>query len=80
MEDTLTLLNIIMDNVTWFNKDLFKKYRLAKGLTQKDLARALGCSVNTISSLEVGRFQPHMPLYLSICEFFDVDFTTTFTL
>ena len=54
------------------NESLILKNRLAearreKRLSQSDLAKAVGVSRNTISSIETGQFSPTAKLALLLC-------------
>ena len=44
--------------------------RAGKGLSQGELAQALGVSRQTINSIETGRYIPSLPLALAIARFF----------
>ena len=44
-----------------------KEARLASGLSQAELAKAVGVSRNTISSIETGQFSPTAKLALLLC-------------
>ncbi|GAB3591894.1 helix-turn-helix transcriptional regulator [Angustibacter peucedani] len=44
--------------------------RAARGLSQGELALAVGVSRQTINSIEVGRYTPSLPLALAIAKFF----------
>ncbi|MBA2781084.1 helix-turn-helix transcriptional regulator [Billgrantia kenyensis] len=44
--------------------------RKAQGLTQADLAEAMGVSRNTINSIEVGRYVPSLALAIRLARFF----------
>jgi putative transcriptional regulator len=44
--------------------------RIAKGLSQGELAQALDVSRQTINSIETGRYIPSLPLAISIARFF----------
>lgn len=44
-----------------------KSARIAKGLTQAELARAVGVSRQTINSLERGDYNPTLKLCRDIC-------------
>ena len=48
-------------------KNHLKEYRQAKGLTQSQLAEAIGSSKNTISSIETGQFCPTAYLAALLC-------------
>ena len=45
--------------------------RAARGLSQGALAEALGVSRQTVNSIEVGRYDPSLPLAIRIARFFD---------
>ena len=45
-----------------------KSARIAKGLTQAELARAVGVSRQTINSLERGDYNPTLKLCRDICK------------
>jgi putative transcriptional regulator len=47
-----------------------KDYRKNAGLTQEDLAAAMGVSRQTIISIERGRYIPSLPLALKIAGYF----------
>ena len=47
-----------------------REYRVAKGLSQGELAQALNVSRQTINSIETGRYIPSLPLALAIAQFF----------
>lgn len=47
-----------------------REHRRVAGLTQEDLARALGVSRQTIISIERGKYIPSLPLALKIAAFF----------
>jgi putative transcriptional regulator len=49
-----------------------KERRLARELSQADLARALGVSRQTINSIETDRYTPSLPLALALGRFFGV--------
>jgi len=49
-----------------------KERRLARGLSQADLAKAMGVSRQTINSIETGRYVPSLPLALALGRFFGV--------
>lgn len=68
MKDTLIL------------KNKLKEARAEKGLSQKDLAELVGVSRNTISSIEVGQFNPNAKLALIISIALDKKFEDLFYL
>jgi putative transcriptional regulator len=45
--------------------------RDAAGLSQGQLATAMGVSRQTINSIETGRYTPSLPLAISLARFFD---------
>ena len=47
-----------------------RERRTVKGLSQGELAEALGVSRQTINSIETGRYTPSLPLALAIAHFF----------
>jgi putative transcriptional regulator len=47
-----------------------RAYRLERGLTQDDLARAVGVSRQSINSIERGRYTPSLSLALRFAQFF----------
>ena len=66
MENELVLHN----NLTLFRKE--------KGLSQAELAKMVGVSRNTISSIETGQFCPTAKLALVICIALDKKFEDLF--
>lgn len=46
-----------------------KLLRQKKGLTQEQLAYVLGCSKQSISNFECGRYKPGLPYMRRFCEF-----------
>ena len=59
-------------------KNKLKEYRQKAGLTQTQLADAVGSSKNTISSIETGQFNPTAKLALIICIALDKKFEDLF--
>jgi transcriptional regulator with XRE-family HTH domain len=59
---TLTTLNINL-----------KKFRLAKGMSQQELADHLGLKRSTYSQWECNNIQPSIGQIIMIAEFFDTD-------
>jgi putative transcriptional regulator len=47
-----------------------REVRLAQGLTQEQLGKALGVTRHTILALEVGRYVPSIELALTLARFF----------
>lgn len=56
-----------------FNGSLLASCRLFKNVSQSVLGELVGCSRQTISSIERGEFQPSVNLYMRICRYFEVD-------
>ena len=52
--------------------------RKERGLSQSDLAKAVGVSRNTISSIETGQFNPTAKLALILCVALDKKFEELF--
>ena len=44
--------------------------RAGKGLSQGELAQAMGVSRQTINSIETGRYTPSLPLGIALVRFF----------
>ena len=59
-------------------KNDLKAARQAKGLSQAELAQMVGVSRNTISSIEVGTFNPTAKLALILCIALDKKFEELF--
>ena len=55
-------------------------YRAEHRLSQEDLAKSIGVSRKTISTIEVGRFIPSTVIALKIAEFFKVPVESVFSL
>ena len=66
MEDSLVLRNRL------------KEARTAKKLSQAELAKLVGVSRNTISSIETGQFNPTAKLALILCIALDQKFEDLF--
>ena len=49
-----------------------RERRVAKGLSQADLAQRLDVSRQTINSIETDRYTPSLPLAIAIARFFGV--------
>jgi transcriptional regulator with XRE-family HTH domain len=56
--------------------DNIKKYREAKGLTQKEVAEAAGKTKNVVSNWENGDNKPDADTITILCGLFDVDANT----
>ena len=51
-------------------KNRVREHRARKGLSQAELASALGVSRQTVISIENGRYLPSLPLAFRIARFF----------
>ena len=47
-----------------------RELRTAKGLSQQALGQALGVSRQTINAIEQGRYDPSLPLAISMARYF----------
>lgn len=54
--------------------------RAERGLSQAALGAALGVSRQTINSIEVGKYDPSLPLAIRIARFFDSSVEAVFHL
>ncbi len=59
-------------------KNNVKQSRLEKNLSQATLAKLVGVSRNTISSIEIGQFSPTAKLALLLCIALDKKFEDLF--
>ncbi len=59
-------------------KNKVKEARQEHGYSQEDLARLVGVSRNTISSIETGQFSPSAKLALVLCIALDKKFEELF--
>ncbi len=59
-------------------KNNLKQARAEKGMSQSELAAAVGVSRNTISSIETGQFNPTAKLALILCIALDKKFEELF--
>lgn len=59
-------------------KNALKQVRSEKGMSQSDLAKLVGVSRNTISSIETGQFNPTAKLALILCIALDKKFEELF--
>lgn len=59
-------------------KNRLKEARQALGISQEELARTVGVSRNTISSIETGQFGPTAKLALILCIALDERFEDLF--
>ncbi len=46
--------------------------RAARGLSQAQLAEAMGVSRQTINSIETGRYTPSLPLAIGLARYFEL--------
>jgi len=53
-------------------KNQIREQRRQLGLSQAELAAALGVSRQTVISIESGRYLPSLPLAFTIARFFDM--------
>lgn len=54
-------------------KNIFKQLRLAKGMTQEQLAEALGTTRSRLSMYELGQREPDFETLEVIADYFNVD-------
>lgn len=59
-------------------KNRLKVARAEKGLSQSELTKIVGVSRNTISSIEIGQFNPSAKLALILCTALDKKFEELF--
>ena len=59
-------------------KNRLRELREAKGLTQEELARALGVTRQTIIAIEKGKYDPSLRLAFKIARFFNVKIEDVF--
>ncbi|MCP2329143.1 putative transcriptional regulator [Hamadaea flava] len=48
-----------------------RELRMRRGLSQADLAAAVGVSRQTVNSIETGRYTPSLPLAIALARFFE---------
>lgn len=60
-------------------KNKVAEIRKEKGLSQAELAKLVGVSRNTISSIEVGQYEPTAKLALLLCVALDRKFEELFS-
>ena len=53
-------------------KNAVRTLRADQGLSQADLATAMGVSRQTINSIETGKYLPSLPLAMSLARFFEL--------
>ena len=59
-------------------KNKIESIRGAKGIKQDDLAKAMGVSRQTISSLENGRYNPSIMLAYKLAKYFEMTIEEVF--
>ena len=59
-------------------KNLIEKIRQERGIRQEELAKAMGVSRQTISSLENGRYNPSIFLAYNIAKYFGMTIEEVF--
>ena len=59
-------------------KNRIEEIRTERGIRQEELARAMGVSRQTISSLENGRYNPSITLAYNISKFFGLTIEEVF--
>lgn len=52
-------------------KNIIKQLRLERSLSQQELAEVLGVSRQTIHALEIGKYDPSLPLAFRIAKAFN---------
>lgn len=52
-------------------KNVVRRLRTDRGLSQADLGAELGVSRQTVNSIETGRYLPSLPLAFQIARFFE---------
>jgi len=52
-------------------RNAVRERRGQAGLSQSDLASALGVSRQTVNSIETGRYLPSLPLAMALARFFE---------
>lgn len=63
-----------------FLLNFIRRYRIAAGLTQSELAAAIGVSKNAVSSFERGQYYPSARHAALLCDVLDVSFEELFFL
>lgn len=59
-------------------KNRLRELREERGLTQEELAKALGVTRQTIIAIEKGRYDPSLRLAFKIAKFFNVNIEDIF--
>ena len=60
-----------MSSILDIVKNVVRTLRAGQGLSQADLASAMGVSRQTINSIETGKYLPSLPLALALARFFE---------
>ena len=60
-----------MSSILDIVKNAVRTLRADRGLSQADLASAMGVSRQTINSIETGKYLPSLPLAMSLARFFE---------
>lgn len=60
-------------------KNEIRRLRTERGLTQVQLAEALGVSRQTVNALETGKYDPSLPLAFRVARVFDRPIESVFT-
>lgn len=53
-------------------KDKLKQLRRQKGVTQKDVAEAIGVTLSAYSNYEQGIREPNNQILINLCKYYDV--------
>lgn len=61
-------------------KNKLKKFRKENNMTQKDLAKKMDVSRQTINAIETGKYNPSLELALKLAEFFETKVEKIFKL
>jgi len=59
-------------------KNTVRELRAQAGLSQADLAQAMGVSRQTVNSIETGRYLPSLPLAIALVRFFETTIEEVF--
>ena len=59
-------------------ENTIREVRAAKGMSQGELAGAMGVSRQTINAIETGRYSPSLPLAMNLARFFSSTVETLF--
>ncbi|MGH7635972.1 MAG: helix-turn-helix transcriptional regulator [Gemmatimonadaceae bacterium] len=61
-------------------KSVIRELRVARGLSQGDLAQAMAVSRQTINAIETERYTPSLPLAISLARYFGRTIEELFTI